>query len=684
MTCKRATVSVVRMLLLLAAGAATALSQPSAVLPEVEDISVEIFGEMPLQEIVNRMGTKESPWGIWVFLNENIYEKIGAPREYFDRNIFRQDIINISDYLRDNGFFSATIDTALTFDPSGKSLEINITIHERQRSLIDTVVIAGVEHVSPEALQEIRQKTLLKTGDPYVKKNVIEEQARIIRVLGTAGYPDAFLDTVGLARYASTNNISVFLKFTTGNRYVFGNAHFETMDPRIDSVVMLRQLDFEQGQLYNEDKRIASEQNLNRLGVFEFASLRKSAVESGQNEHVIPLMISFRMLELQEITPEFLVLNENNSLFSTGLGLSYKHRNLFGGAQNFSISTRARANEIEKLNYGGAFRKGLAEPTLFGKADIESQLVFPYFFSNKTSASITLTAEAEKQRDYDLNTLRGKVGFTTKLATYTTGITELNIERVDPVYKAEKATGIRADDSTKQFNIIESFTLQRDVTNNFFSPTSGFFHSLTVEEAGLINRTAGGFGLPYSEYFKLSFLLKHYFSGETNQSFVFAVKLKAGFAQLYNESVNPTPVPLPRRFFAGGSNSVRGWKDKQLADFSDVLQGGNVGVEGSVETRIQLFPNGGTINILELPRFWSVFFVDAGNTWRSFPDVRANEVAVAVGAGLRYETFVGPFRFDAAWRLYDPKQPPGSQWLTEQRFFHNSFSLVHFGIGHAF
>jgi outer membrane protein assembly factor BamA len=659
-------------------------SQTGVTRTEVNDIDLTINGSTTEQEVLNQMTTLETPWGLWILLNENVYEKIGAPRSYYNPILFHRDIISIRDYFRDRGFFKVQIDTLLTYTDDRTSVDIAITITENEQSQVDTIRVTGIEEVPETVQQEVQQRSLVKVGEPFNKKNVVDEQSRILRILKNAGYADAFLDSVGQARYASSNNVSVMLRFSLGARYVFGDIQFDHQDEQIDSTVLLRQLDFELGEIYNDEKRIISEQNLNRLGIFEFASIRKLPATTSAAQEAIPLQISFRMLEQQEITPEFLVLNENSNLFSTGLGLSYKHRNLFGGAQNFSISSRARANEIEKLNYGGAVSKGLAEPTLFGKADIQSQLVFPYFFSNRTSASITLTAEAEKQRDYDLNTLRAKVGFTTKLATFTIGVTEFNVERVDPLYKSEAATGIRPDDSTKQFNFIESFTLQRDKTNNFFSPTSGFFHSVTVEEAGLVNRTAGGFGLPYSEYVKLSFLVKQFFSGEKSQSFVFAYKLKAGIAQLYNEAKNATPVPLPRRFLVGGSNSVRGWKDKQLASFSDALQGGNVAFEGSIETRIQMFPNGGNLNVLELPRFWSVTFLDFGNTWVKAKDIMVREVALAVGFGIRYETFVGPFRFDAAWRLYDPQKPQGQQWLHEQQFFSNSFSIVHFGIGHAF
>ncbi len=630
------------------------------------------------------MVTLETPIGLWIFLNEEIYQKIGAPREFFDAILFNQDIAHLKNFLHDNGYFQSQIDTVLTFSDDRKYVDIAIHLIENKRSLIDTVKILGLEVIPPDIVSDIRQSISLRAGDPYTKKNVVESQTAILKMLMNAGYPKVFLDTLALLRYASTNNVSIMLKFNPGMRYYFGDVKFNHENEEIDSVVLLRQLDFSRGEIFNEGKRLTSEQNLNRLGVFEFASVRPHSTGGTELSDSVPVLITYRLIELQEITPEFLILNENSTFFSTGLGLSYKHRNLFGGAENFSFSTSARANRIEDLNYKGAIIKGLAEPTLFGKANIQTQLAFPYFFSNKTSSAITLTAEAEKQPDYDLNTLRGKVSFSSKLATYTIGITEFNVERVEPNYQIEKNQGIRPDDSTKQFNVIESYTLQRDKTNNIFSPTSGFFHSISIEEAGVINVLAGGFNLPYSEYVKITLLLKHYFSSEDDLGTVYAFKLKSGVAHLYN-SKNTTPVPLPRRFFVGGSQSVRAWKDRQLSAFGDTLEGGNVAIDGSVEIRSQMFPNGGKIfNVVELPRFWSVLFLDFGNTWFASSDISTKKIALAAGLGLRYETFVGPLRLDVAWRLYDPKKPVGEQWLTQQIFFQNSFSIVQFGIGHAF
>lgn len=649
--------------------------------PEITNLSISVDGDFSPNDVRNEMITAETPWAGWIFLNENITQNLGAPRSYFDPLIFYNDITHLYDYFSERGYFNVKIDTVVTFREQSRYVDISLHVVTNRRSLIDTVQLQGLEKIDSQLWEQIQQGSLLKKGDPYFKQNIIDEQNRILKLLQSNGYPLATLEGGVQRRYASTNNITVVLRFAPGKKFVFGTVQINENYSHIDSEIIMQQLDFESGQVYSEAKRSASEQNLNRLGIFETVNIKPFFVEDSMGNSTVPLLIQYRTLEMQEITPEFLVLSENNELFSTGLGLGYKHRNFLGGARNFSINARARINRLEQLDFRGAFHNGLSEPTLFSKADIQSQLIFPYFYSNKTSAGITLTAEAEKQPDYTLNTLRAKVSFNTKFATYTSGITDFNIERVDPKFKNPQQ--LRVEDTTKQFNFIEAFTLQRDKTNNIFSPTSGYFHSATIEEAGVLSKIANGFNLPYSEYFKISFLVKHFFSSEENRSQVFAVKLQGGFAQLYNSS-NTTPVPLPRRFFAGGSGSVRAWKDKQLFAFGDTLKGGNIAFEGSLESRIQLMPNGGKLLVLNLENLWSVFFVDFGNTWNKITDVDLKQTALAVGVGLRYETFVGPFRFDIAWRLYDPKRRVGEQWLYEQSFFKNTFSLVHFGIGHAF
>ena len=59
-----------------------------------------------------------------------------------------------------------------------------------------------------------------------------------------------------------------------------------------------------------------------------------------------------------------------------------------------------------------------------------------------------------------------------------------------------------------------------------------------------------------------------------------------------------------------------------------------------------------------------------------------SQIALAFGGGLRYETIIGPIRFDVGFKLYDPSEKPYYQWIFKRKFL--SSTTIHFGLGHAF
>ena len=87
------------------------------------------------------------------------------------------------------------------------------------------------------------------------------------------------LITVDARRYASTDNISVVFVFNPGIRFTFGNISVEqdtASRQYINSTVVREHLDFSTGDYYGEEKRIESERNLNRLGIFESTKIENT------------------------------------------------------------------------------------------------------------------------------------------------------------------------------------------------------------------------------------------------------------------------------------------------------------------------------------------------------------------------------------------------------------------------
>jgi len=65
-----------------------------------------------------------------------------------------------------------------------------------------------------------------------------------------------------------------------------------------------------------------------------------------------------------------------------------------------------------------------------------------------------------------------------------------------------------------------------------------------------------------------------------------------------------------------------------------------------------------------------VAFVDSGNVWRKMEEFDISEIRSTAGAGIRYDTPVGPLRLDVGCKL--------DREVGEEQ------CLTHFTLGHAF
>jgi outer membrane translocation and assembly module TamA len=121
-----------------------------------------------------------------------------------------------------------------------------------------------------------------------------------------------------------------------------------------------------------------------------------------------------------------------------------------------------------------------------------------------------------------------------------------------------------------------------------------------------------------------------------------AGKVKAGFVIPLPSN---EPIPLIRRFFGGGADSVRGYPYQKLGhlDAGGKPFGGEAAFEGSLELRFPIYKELG-----------GVLFIDGGNVYR---DIYADweTLRFTAGAGLRYQTPVGPLRLDFGYQLNPPE-----------------------------
>ncbi len=127
------------------------------------------------------------------------------------------------------------------------------------------------------------------------------------------------------------------------------------------------------------------------------------------------------------------------------------------------------------------------------------------------------------------------------------------------------------------------------------------------------------------------------------------------------DAEGPDVIPITERFFAGGATTLRGYRLDRAGPLDGVGYplGGNMLVIGNVEARIRIF---GSLS--------GALFSDHGGVYAQVRTLGLGDIAHNVGVGLRWDTPLGPVRFDYGFRLGDPDADSRGHW--------------HFTIGHAF
>jgi outer membrane protein assembly factor BamA len=275
---------------------------------------------------------------------------------------------------------------------------------------------------------------------------------------------------------------------------------------------------------------------------------------------------------------------------------------------------------------------------------------------------------------------------------------------------AKQAIALRDFDNLK-FSTSLAFGFVADKRNDYFYPSKGLFTQLGID-LGLTGNPVN----PNGGYIKLNTDARFYFPWGDRK----VVAFRGHIGGIMPLGAFPL-VPVTTRFTAGGSNSVRGWGPREMlvtsvdvdpgltADVpgevrtvaNDILQqifdeskrllGGLFIIEASADFRARLFnlPNTGTLN-RQLNQLGLIIFVDVGNAYfRDLDDDRElvtvgkilENLGLAAGISISYDTPVGPFTFGYGFQIYDPIDHEGSERWAWNRPVTGAFQL---GIGYAF
>lgn len=194
------------------------------------------------------------------------------------------------------------------------------------------------------------------------------------------------------------------------------------------------------------------------------------------------------------------------------------------------------------------------------------------------------------------------------------------------------------------------------------------------------------FGIQYAQYFRNDISVSHRIPFGDKSAL--AGRLFAGIGIPYG---NSTSLPFDRLFYAGGSNSMRGWLPRTLGPGSSALpedsvypsQLGDVKLEANIELR---FPVWGIVH--------GATFFDVGNVWylknryTSYDEGATfdgstfyKELGFNTGVGVRVDVQFVVLRLDWGVQLHNPNQELGNRWISKFDFDNTA---INFGVGYPF
>ena len=498
-------------------------------------------------------------------------------------------------------------------------MTITVRIDEGPRYEIGKIAISGNTILTTEELYEDLE---MLPGTNYTSARLDRDREALLDAYGNLGHIEAQV-TPKTTFDTQAHRVNVEYDIVENNPLnvglidVVGN--YKTKDK-----VIRRNLSFFPGQLFNRTQMNNSESRLKGMRFFDRVEL---ALVPGADEETRDVRVD--------------VIEARTGQFSFGVGVS-SNSGLLGTIsllqRNFDIADVPKDAEefFTGESFAGAgqqFALRVQPGTEYSEVSVE--LREPHVFDTNFSVSGMFFARERDYSYYNEDRVGGRFGLGRALTMNLTGqvflrLEHIRISNVDPYYFPPDILDVEGSNRL----IVVGTTLAQDTTNRYFLPTEGYRLSGSYELAGgswRFNRIV----LEGSEFWSTHTTMEGF-------KHVLGIHARAGWAWTYGGS---DEVPVFERFFAGGSQSIRGFRFRGVGphEIGDPVGGDMLLLYGAEYT----VPVVG--DALRGAAFW-----DGGGVWKEPGDFDVGELRNAVGLGLRIVIpALGnvPLSFDWAWVL---------------------------------
>ncbi len=560
---------------------------------------------------------------------------LAAGKPVFVETEIEKAIAEIRAYYQENGYQDIKIEEPkFIFSHNRQQVVIRINIEEGPHYFIKKIVFKG--DLYPEIEKLLNQIDEDLSGQIYYRRRDLEVRSRILDIYGNNGYPNTEIELT--ATEEKPGDVVLEAKIESGPEVWIEEVIVTGNEQTRDSFIRSR-LTLQAGDLYSSRERRRSFTELYRTGLFHRVNM---TLEEGSDKNHRILQVAVEESPSREVSLE--VGWGSYELLRGKVG--YREKNVLGAGRTFRTEISGSFKHRE-------FQAGITDPWFF-RSGFTADL--PFFYRYREEPSFT-------RRDFDLSPLLSRrLGpDTTTSVGYNYRITELSELDVDETI----------EDFDRHYNLGSlELQLTNDTRNDIFFPTAG--HRFFI--SGEIADTVLGSDL---DFFRLTTGIRRFFS--LTSRLVLGLRYNTGILLPTRQQ---DTIPLGERYYNGGENSVRSFRQDQL---------GPKDSEGEAIGGLAFNIVSAELRYLITGPFIGTVFLDYGNispneshddpentlfgTDRSrlaeatFDDYFRN-FRPAVGLGLQYMLPVGPARLDVG---LNPEVRENEREYT-----------IHFSVGQSF
>jgi outer membrane protein assembly complex protein YaeT len=606
---------------------------------------------------------------------------IVQPHGRYNQALVTADLEAIRSLYRSNGYPSVKATTQIIDDYEGVhgDIKLVVKVDEGPLVLVGRLEIRGTRAVSET---EIRGLINTQAGQPFSEATVADDREVVLKDYFNCGFASVqFESSAKYADEAHTRMDVVYDIHEGAQEFVSrvlisGVAHTK---PHIVNRAVVIQT----GMPLSQEKMLQTQRNLYDLGIFNEV---QTAIENPEGDERDKDVI-FQIREARRWTVNYGGGMEIGTGLNTGSG---------GSPQGQTGVSPRVVLEVTRINFRGR-DQSLIFKSHFGNLEKRASLSFdqPRWF-DLPNWRLTLTALYDNERDvntFSSNRLEGAVQLTERASKATQLLYRFSYRRIKvdpdsfpagfspdliPIYSEPVRVGM------------PSITYLRDTRDDPVNSTKGTYNTFDLGVASGYVGSQANFGRILAQnatYYKFW------------RSFVFARSLRIGVESPYG---NLGYIPLPERYFVGGSNSHRGFAINQAGPrdpYSGAPVGGNAMIVNNLELRLPPMPLPYIRDDLSFVLFHDIGndFGTANEMWKNLFRMNQRDQAScrdvslaatcdfsymsqAVGTGVRYRTPIGPVSVDLGYNLNPPifpvKEPSsGAPYYEQVRHFNFFFSI---------